>query len=104
MTTKEAADLIRRHNNWRRGANIPMENPTDLGIALKTLVDWHDKINAEHSLIAANYDRECGDGCCYESGVDVSLDGEYIGTYAELSHCIPDLFKELGINIEVIEV
>jgi len=34
MTTEEAMKTLKRHNRWRRGANIEMDDPKKLGEAL----------------------------------------------------------------------
>ena len=46
MKIKEAIKILERHNKWRRGAEMPMENPEKLGEAidvairnLKSLID-----------------------------------------------------------------
>ena len=39
MTTDEAVAILKRHNEWRRGAEIPMEDPRDLGIAIDTVIN-----------------------------------------------------------------
>lgn len=38
MDTQEAVQILDRHNRWRRGADIEMENPTLLGIAIDEVV------------------------------------------------------------------
>lgn len=37
MTLKEANIILKRHNQWRGGAEIEMENPTQLGIAIDVI-------------------------------------------------------------------
>jgi len=44
MTITEAIELLKQHNKWRRGnEKIPMTNPTDLGIAIDTVVKYYKK-------------------------------------------------------------
>ena len=39
-TTEELIKIIRDHNKWRRGDDSkPMQNPTELGIALDEICD-----------------------------------------------------------------
>lgn len=38
MKLKKAFKILQRHNKWRRGAEIPMENPTELGIAIDKII------------------------------------------------------------------
>ena len=45
MTKEEAIDILERHNKWRRGANIPMENPKEIGQAIDLIVnDYKNKM------------------------------------------------------------
>lgn len=39
MDIQEAVRILERHNRWRRGADIEMENPTRLGIAIDEVVN-----------------------------------------------------------------
>lgn len=41
MTLQEAVDILRQHNAWRRdnGRCIDMVDPTDVGIAIDTVID-----------------------------------------------------------------
>lgn len=42
MKLKKALKILKRHNKWRRSEkipNIPMENPTQLGIAIDTILE-----------------------------------------------------------------
>jgi len=39
MTRDEAREILKRHNQWRRGAEIPMESPKDIGEAIDTLLN-----------------------------------------------------------------
>ena len=34
MTVECAISILALHNEWRRGANVPMANPTELGEAI----------------------------------------------------------------------
>lgn len=44
MTLKEAIEVLRRHNKWRRGDDsIPMTNPTKLGLAIDTIIKDFDE-------------------------------------------------------------
>jgi hypothetical protein len=38
MEVQEALKLLEHHNKWRRGADIPMLNPTVLGEAIDLIV------------------------------------------------------------------
>lgn len=40
MDIQEAVTILERHNRWRRGADIEMENPTRLGIAIDEVVEY----------------------------------------------------------------
>jgi len=38
MTLDEAIEILELHNEWRRGAETPMETPAKLGIAIDLIV------------------------------------------------------------------
>ena len=40
MTIKQAYNILKRHNKWRRGADIKMTNPLKLGIAIETVLTY----------------------------------------------------------------
>lgn len=45
MTIKEAIKTTEKFNRWRRGANIEMPNPTEIGVAIDMLICFaKDKI------------------------------------------------------------
>ena len=43
MTEKEAIILLIYYNDWRRGEDIEMPNPTKIGIALDTIINEYFK-------------------------------------------------------------
>jgi hypothetical protein len=38
MKLKKAIKILKRHNKWRRGADIEMGSPTELGIAIDVII------------------------------------------------------------------
>lgn len=38
MTLIEAIQILETHNKWRRGAEIPMEEPKNIGIAIDVIL------------------------------------------------------------------
>lgn len=38
MEKKDLIEFLRRYNRWRKGADIPMPHPKDIGIALEAAV------------------------------------------------------------------
>lgn len=38
MTLKEAMKILELHNEWRRGADIPLQSPELIGIAIDTIL------------------------------------------------------------------
>lgn len=38
MTIDEAIEILELHNQWRKGADIPMQNPTIIGMAIDLLI------------------------------------------------------------------
>lgn len=43
MTTKEAINILKLHNDWRKGANIEMQRPSDITKAIEVIVQLFDK-------------------------------------------------------------
>jgi hypothetical protein len=50
MTEKEAIILLIYYNDWRRGEDIEMSNPTQIGIALDTIINEYFKRNGNNLL------------------------------------------------------
>ena len=46
MDKKELVKFLRDYNHWRRGAEIPMPSPKELGIALDIAISIIEKIEA----------------------------------------------------------
>ena len=44
MDKKELVKFLRGYNHWRRGAEIPMPSPKELGIALDIAISIIEKI------------------------------------------------------------
>lgn len=42
MTLKEARNILFNYNRWRRGAEIEQPNPTQIGIAIDTIINYLD--------------------------------------------------------------
>lgn len=40
---KEAVKLLQRYNRWRRGADIPMPQPKEIGKAIDTAIEYIKK-------------------------------------------------------------
>lgn len=38
MKKNELIDFLISHNKWRRGADIPMKHPKDIGIAIEVVI------------------------------------------------------------------
>ena len=43
MDVQDALRLLERHNKWRRGADVPMENPKEIGEAIDLIVKEYKK-------------------------------------------------------------
>lgn len=39
MTTQQALDILKHHNIWRRGADIQMQSPAEIGEAIDKAVE-----------------------------------------------------------------
>lgn len=46
-------ELLRNYNRWRRGAEIPQPNPTEIGIAINTLIEGYIELSTERDAILA---------------------------------------------------
>ena len=44
-------EFLRDYNRWRRGAEIPQPNPTEIGIAINTLIEEYIKLSNEKDAI-----------------------------------------------------
>lgn len=43
MTTAEAIEILKYFNKWRRGADIPQPNPTEIGKAIDKIINDYEK-------------------------------------------------------------
>ena len=46
-------EFLRDYNRWRRGAEIPQPNPTEIGVAINTLIEEYIKLSDEKDAILA---------------------------------------------------
>jgi hypothetical protein len=46
-------EFLRDYNRWRRGAEIPQPNPTEIGVAINTLIEEYIKLSNERDQILA---------------------------------------------------
>jgi hypothetical protein len=44
MTAEQAIAILRHHNAWRRGEEIPMGDPAEIGRAIDVLVDLAERL------------------------------------------------------------
>jgi hypothetical protein len=54
MTTKQAVKILRFHNRWRRGEEIPMQEPAKIGEAIEVLCDAFEKCNPRNEKCNRN--------------------------------------------------
>ena len=45
MKLSEARKILKHHNDWRRGADIPVMNSTDLGVAIEIILQSFNRID-----------------------------------------------------------
>ena len=43
MKIEEAIAILKQHNEWRRGADIPMTDPKVIGEAIDCVVNYYEK-------------------------------------------------------------
>ena len=53
-----------------------------------------------HVIRTKDYSYECGDGCCYEQGIDVFVDDERLCSVPALEYAIEDLFGHFGVDVD----
>ena len=57
-----------------------------------------------HTIKLESWDYTCGDGCCYEYGIVLTVDGKSITRHFDArAHSLKELLDELGIEAEVTE-
>lgn len=39
MTLKQAVEILKQHNRWRQGEELPMQTPNDISLALQIVLD-----------------------------------------------------------------
>ena len=61
MTYKEAIEILRSHNEWRRGAEIPMTDPTTHGEAIDCVVEHFRDVTKMVGGIEERAERFCQD-------------------------------------------
>jgi hypothetical protein len=54
MTPKQAVKILRFYNRWRRGAEIPMQEPAKIGLAIEVLCDAFEKRNPRNEKCNRN--------------------------------------------------
>lgn len=47
-----------------------------------------------------HWDHTCGDGCCYDSGVDLFINDKHVSSYAECDQAIIETLEFLGYEVE----
>ena len=47
MTFDEAVDILRKYNEWRRGAETEQENPIAIGIAIDLVLNYIDEMRSK---------------------------------------------------------
>ena len=40
MELQQAIELLENYNKWRRGAEIPQPNPTEIGVAISVVLEY----------------------------------------------------------------
>ena len=49
MTTKEAINILKLHNDWRKGANIEMKKPSQITEAIDVVVNLFSKLKTKRN-------------------------------------------------------
>ena len=48
MTITEAIEILKSHNEWRRGGDGEMTNPTELGVAIDLIIGHYENKDSEY--------------------------------------------------------
>ena len=99
MTDKEKIAVL--HNFIQREYYSGCWDGKPYGDTLKNMLDLleSDKVS-DKNLSVEEWDWECDDGCCYEYGVNLYLDGQEVAHSSTLAEALIDFLKNLGYNIE----
>lgn len=57
-------------------------------------------LSRRRTIRTKDYSYECGDGCCYEQGIDVFVDEERFCSVPALEYAIEELFEYFGIDVD----
>lgn len=60
------------------------------------------RLSRGHTIRTKDYSYECGDGCCYEQGIDVFVDDERLCSVPSLEYAIEELFEHFGIDVDFV--
>ena len=60
MTIDEAIEVLELHNKWRKGAEIPMETPVRIGMAIDLVVCELKKLRVAHVMPSVCECKVCG--------------------------------------------
>ena len=52
MTRSEAVKILATHNGWRRGEECLMQDPTEIGLAIDTVISEIDQLETALNLAA----------------------------------------------------
>lgn len=60
------------------------------------------RLSRGHVIHTKDYSYECGDGCCYEQGIDVFVDDERLCSVPSLEYAIEELFEHFGLDVDFV--
>ena len=83
MTIEEAIEVLELHNQWRKGAEIPMESPVRIGMAIDLVVCELKNLRLAHVMQS---------GGCPSSKIKIKMSKEIKKTSAEW-------IKEVGYEV-----
>jgi len=57
----------------------------------------------KHRIAITPFEYTCADGCCYESGIDVKIDGAEVAmSQPDLDHALQAILKHFDVDAEVV--
>lgn len=96
-------DILNHHDRYfGRDTKSNLAKAIELEQQIACIKAAQAMMDREHELTFKSYEYSCGDGCCYEQGVEAHLDGDYyMGGFPDESYVIEDVLAAFGIELTI---
>ena len=71
MELQEAIEILKKHNRWRRGAEIQQQNPFIIGEAIDTVVTHYETENYLKMVLSSKKHNKITKKCTNESDSEI---------------------------------